>query len=400
MPGASRGDHSLLHRLNEVLGSSTDSAWSLMLSGEAPWAKLSELFRGLYGDVQTGAGKKVESKFSYVGLGPTIAWVNACNDLYYPVMHDSIEAFPRLWRPVLKVVGTTPYHLVSLGVGTGQKDRVLLGDLVERRSDLLYVPVDLSAEMLHVGTAETRRARSGQYLLPVQLDFSHQDNLNELRSLLVRLVGDDPIMYGLLGNTVANSDDDVELLSTIADLLRPQDRLLLEVATTNALDEMAAKRASEEYANSEAYRFYAVSALDQNTDLTTDTRSMTFTAMPEGNRALRIEAYYQNQTGRSIPMRLPNRAHVNFADGENIRVTLSRKYSSAGLDGLLASAGLTRLNDRGLPAPQRRSATVRFSVDLILLARQAQDSEPASTAAADIWRKAAGGERPTPGTPR
>ncbi len=390
-------DHPLLHRLHEALASTTDSSWSLMLSGEAPWAKLSELFRGLYGDVQTGAGKKVESKFSYIGLGPTIAWVNACNDLFYPVMHDGIEGFPRLWRPVEAILGRQPYHLVSLGVGTGQKDRTLLKDLAARRPDLLYVPVDLSAEMLHVGTAETRRDRPRGYVLPIQLDFSQPDNLTELRALVHRLVGDDPVIYSLLGNTVANFDDDVELLGTIADILRPQDRLLMEAATTGSLDEEAAKRAYEEYANSEAYRVYAISALAQNTDLTTDTHSLTFGAEPEGDRALRIEAHYQNQTGANIRVTLPNRGLVDFRAGEGIRVTLSRKYSTTGLSTLLTAAGLAPLNEQAArPVPRRASARATFGLELLLLA--AKQTEQAPSVADDIWRKTAA--RPAGGKAR
>jgi hypothetical protein len=251
--------------------------------------------------------------------------------------------------------------------------------------------------MLHVGTAETNRDRPGRYLLPIQLDFSQADNLTELRALLIRLVGDDPILYGLLGNTVANFDQDAELLGTIADLLRPQDRLLMEVATTTSLDEEAAKRAYEEYANSEAYRVYAISALAQHTDLTTDTHSLAFGARPEGNRALRIEAHYQNQTGHDIRFTLPNRALVDFPAGEGIRITLSRKYTASGLAELVGSAGLTPLNERVRPPQRRRPSDATFGLDLLLLAPAAQEPAPPSVAD-DIWRKT--GDRPGGGRPR
>jgi hypothetical protein len=32
----------------------------------------------------------------YVGLGPTLAWLQVCRDPFYPVLYDSSEAFARL----------------------------------------------------------------------------------------------------------------------------------------------------------------------------------------------------------------------------------------------------------------------------------------------------------------
>ena len=37
----------------------------------------------------------------------------------------------------------TPFHYVSLGVGTGHKDRSILQDLLGANPGLLYLPVDL-----------------------------------------------------------------------------------------------------------------------------------------------------------------------------------------------------------------------------------------------------------------
>ena len=48
-------------------------------------------------------------------------------------------------------------------------------------------------------------------LLPVQLDFSDDENLAELHVLRDRLMGDRPILWGLL-DTAANFEDDFELI--------------------------------------------------------------------------------------------------------------------------------------------------------------------------------------------
>ena len=51
--------------------------------------------------------------------------------------------------------------------------------------------------------------------LAVQLDFSIWDNMKVLGEMLSRLVGDDPILYTLTGNTLANFESDEELLEWV-----------------------------------------------------------------------------------------------------------------------------------------------------------------------------------------
>jgi uncharacterized SAM-dependent methyltransferase len=182
------------------------------------------------------------------------------------------------------------------------------------------------------------------------------------------LLDDAPILYSLLGNTVANTDDDADLLTLLGELLRPQDRLLLEVSTTSDLSDEALREAWGEYANSEAYRIHATSALGQFTDLTIDNRMLVFESFVEDDRAIRIETRYQNSTGQPMTVALPNRATINFAVDEAIRVTLARKYLLSGVDALIGEAGLTRVNDR-LTQPSKRSRRPAFSRDLLLLAK-------------------------------
>ena len=97
---------------------------------------------------------------------------------------------------------------------------------------MFYVPVDMSAEMLRICLQPMnvlpfiRRFRS--QLLPVQLDFSFEENVDELNGLRDRPIGEEPVLFSLLGNTMANFEDDVEPVERLArQLLRPQDRLML-----------------------------------------------------------------------------------------------------------------------------------------------------------------------------
>lgn len=104
-------------------------------------------------------------------------------------------------------------------------------------------------------------------ILPAQLDFSSPTNLKVLGAVLRTLVGDEPILFSLLGNTLAIFDDDEELLTTLTALLRPQDRLVLEAATADRLDEELARDAAKEYRQSRSFCEFATAAVLRHTDL-------------------------------------------------------------------------------------------------------------------------------------
>jgi Histidine-specific methyltransferase, SAM-dependent len=379
-------DRHFVEKLQQVIEDS-DFEWSLQLIAEDPTHKLATLTADLSGrPSNTGDGKQITSGFAYWGTAPTIAWSAACNDRFYPVMQQSIESFSGRWKRVRSKLDSVPYHYVSLGIGTGQKDGVILPDLLGVQPKLLYVPVDLSAAMLRIGVRESARSvnLAPTQMLPVQLDFAIRDNMAELRALLQRLIGDEPVLYSLLGNTLANFDDDVELLRTLTSQLRPQDRFLLEVATTDALDDDLADAAAEEYHHSRAYQEFVTSALMMYTDLTINMDSVLYRGSVEGERALLVKVIYQNRTGADLRFILPDRTKVAFPDRDTIRLYLSRKYTRRGLDGMLGAVGVEKLQGIHSGFTQQRSPRA-FGTDLLLLAAGDRVPEQRATKADEIW---------------
>jgi len=355
----------IYERLSEAI-SGTDFNWTLCLVGEDQAEKMSELTKGLRGDLRTGEGKHVTSGFAYWGIGPTIAWSNACSDVFYPVMKESLRNFKYSWRQVQPGLDGNRWHYVSLGVGNGQKDHIMLEHLNALHPRMTYVPVDMSADMLGLGSRETSNVVGFDRTIPIQLDISNAQNLVELKRLLRHLFGDEPILFGLLGNTMANFDTDEVLLRSLSDLLRPQDRFLLEVATTTSVADELAQAAAEEYVSSRFFREFVTSSLLHHTDLTIDMDSVEFHGSVEAiGRALRIEVRYHNKTGETIRMTLPSREVINFAAGQSVQVYLTRKYSSQGLQKIIDRVGLVKvITTEDQPDERRRT----FGVDLLLLA--------------------------------
>lgn len=329
-PVQPEGDRSPVLSGLEALPWETDFPWSLILVGEDQAGKLATLTGDLRRGVSTtGGGKRITSGFSYLGTEPAIAWANACRDRLYPVMKQSIESFGLRWRSIRESLGGKPYHYVSLGPGDGQKDAVILRDLRRDNALLCYVAVDMSTEMLRLGVPALIRELklSCRRVLSVQLDFSSQGNVAELRRVLNVLFDEEAILFSLLGNTMTNFDNDTELLRMFAEqLLRPQDRFVLEVATTRQLDDTLAQEAAEECGRSRTFREFITSALMHYTDLRIDMDSVLFQGSVEEERAFLIKVVYQNRTGRDIRITLPDRTDVSFPRQDTVLLGVSRKY--------------------------------------------------------------------------
>ncbi len=365
-----------------------DFAWSLLLVGEDQTDKLATLtgdLRGPFSD--TGDGKQVTSGFSYWGIGPTIAWAHACSDPFYLVMKAGADAFGKQWRDIRPHVENRGFHFVSLGIGTGNKDRVIIDDLRDGHPDLLYIPVDMSSEMLRMGVQEiTRSTRLPMsQVLPVQIDFSIADNVDELREMLARLVGDEPILYTLTGNTLANFERDAEELATIAQVLRSQDRLLLELATTTRLDQEAADAAADEYQGTRAFTEFVTSALRYNTDMTIDNARVKFRGFVEDDDALLVKIMFQNDTGSPITMGLPDHTDVVLPVNDTIRLYTTRKYSATRLDKLVAECDLDLVESSHSQFRHTRKPSP-FGLDLMLLAPKGAEGPP-RTIADELWAR-------------
>jgi uncharacterized SAM-dependent methyltransferase len=365
-----------------------DFAWSLLLVGEDQTDKLATLTGDLRGPVsETGDGKQITSGFSYWGIGPTIAWANATNDPFYLVMKAGTESFLRHWRKMKPHVAAGGFHLVSLGIGTGVKDRTILEDMRRNYPDMFYIPVDMSSEMLRLGTLEpVRGARFPMsQVLPVQLDFSIADNIDELGQMLARLVGDDPILYTLTGNTLANFESDEEVLGVITRVLRPQDRLLLEVASTTQLDQETAAAAADEYHQTRAFAEFVTSALRYNTDLKIDNERVKFLGEVEDEDAILVKILWQNDTGAEVRMGLPDHTEVVLPVGDTIRLYTTRKYSTTRLKKITNACDLTPVE-----AVQSQFRYTRrpnpFGLDLLLLA-PGTAREAIGSLADDIWAR-------------
>jgi L-histidine Nalpha-methyltransferase len=373
--------------ISDLLEKSTDesdSGWTLCFIGDSQQKKLVELVAGLKGD-----GKKISSGFSYWGIGPTMSWAKTSNDPYYPVMSESLQSFMTRWSNIYSnYEGDRSFHYVSLGVGTGKKDKYIIKSLLDTQPDSIYFPVDMSSTMLRIAiqeVSEIERLRGNQ-ILPVQIDFSDRDKTKSLRGLIDQVVPGQPILFSLLGNTLANFQADTELLRSISNLLRPGDLLLIEVASTKDLDEKTKQEAKIEYETIDSFRKFVTSALLQNTDIHINLKHLRVIPIIEEDKAILIKFIYRNETGEDIELMLPDWSFERFLKMESIELHLTRKYTSKGIERIISDNHLSIVDRRVTNFGDDQSKT-KFGMDLILLSPEARgDSEDSRPLAVNPWK--------------
>jgi L-histidine N-alpha-methyltransferase len=307
-------------------------------------------FVGLTSDLsrafnQMGDGKRIASGHACSGRGSAVAWASVCRDPLCGPPRQSVESFAERWAEVRGSAPTQPCHYVSLGSGDGRKDGVLLADLSRVNRDLCYLPVDTSEDLLHLAVRGLihRLKLPTDRIMSLPWDFSLRENISALRRLLDELFGPTPVLFSLLGGAVSGFEKDTELLGLLGSLLRPGDRLLLEVEVTDSVSQNLVPMAVGEYSRSPVFGEFVASSLRHHTDLPVDVEDIELLGTVEDSRALVVKTVYR--ACDDLALTLPNSTSARLACDDTIRLALSRKYSPEGLATMVADAGLRIVGD-------------------------------------------------------
>ncbi|MFL6121999.1 L-histidine N(alpha)-methyltransferase [Actinophytocola sp.] len=325
-------------------------------------------FIGLINDLSrpadsSGDGKRITSAHAFAGMGAANAWAAVCRDPLGSPARQSNQTFAARWRKIRASAPAEPCHYVSLGPGDGRKDGVVLTDLSRVNRDLCYLPVDTGQELLHLAiTGQLRNlGLPPDRVMSLPWDFSSRESVTTLRGLLDELFGSMPMLFSLLGNTIAGFDDDTAVLALVGSLLRPGDRLLLEVEATTDLGPALAASAADEQAYTLSFGEFVTAALRHHTRLSPGWGDVEVLGAVEAERALVVKTVYRS--GEDQVMSLPNGTAAPLGLDDTVRLSLSRKYSPEGLARLVRAAGLDVLADvcTGTGGP--------FGLALLVLAR-------------------------------
>ncbi len=335
----------------------TSKKWLLTYIGENQLQKLGALVV----DLTNAKERQIRSGYSYWGLGPACMWERACHDGVGYHMRENIERFPEAVRALSEFIDRERYNFVSLGVGEGSKDKVIIRDVfcsnteLYPRDNFLYMPVDMSLDMLRISAEKTQELLPHHHCLGIQRDIESYGGILEI-SQLAKLVGNgQPILYGFLGNTIANVESPEEVLKNIASVMTEEDLLLFEVQmiSDNSFDDQIPYEAIRNEYLSGAFRRFVESALLQNSDLRINSNEMNNSYRVDISKldwgsygsCLIIDCFFENNTGRPLYITLITGDTFTVESNEKIRLLRSRKFPSATLQNFVRANGFSILGE-------------------------------------------------------
>ena len=262
-------------------------------------------------------------------------WKLATADNQYKTLSHSIASFPSRWNLLKKSIDSR-MHYVSIGPGTGEKDGFVLKHLATLSSSpIVYIPVDISADLLRMSLDISMQGIDEDAIdvLPIELDISSDRGLVGLKKV-IELMTDGPVLLGLLGNTLANFQQDAEMLERIATLLSgPDDILMMELATAKKATEELADKAAEEYEGSVSFRNFVMAALTQYTNCTQESGRVVYDGQAAA-AAIEITTYFTPRT--KLEIYVSDTDHFPLGTKESIELYRSRKYTTQGLQSLFS----------------------------------------------------------------
>ncbi|MDM9384117.1 L-histidine N(alpha)-methyltransferase [Chlorogloeopsis sp. ULAP01] len=339
--------------VNNVSRLELTSNWLLTYVGENPLYKLNDFII----DLKNKENRRIQSGYSYCGVGPTRMWNNACYDPAYHMLNN-IQRFPQYARKLTHLVDKNCYNFVSLGVGEGTKDKGIISDFfnedgnTQPRDNFLYVPVDMSREMLRVAIGAVQELPVHRRIA-IQRDIETQDGMTEIAQIAQIFGQQQPIMYGFIGNTIANVEKPKQVLDNIVRVMRDDDLLLFEVQIIDPYKleprnfQRTISSIQAEYENI-SFRKFAFSALLQNAflNLTPIERDDFYTVEVSSNdwqnygQVIQIDCFFENKSTKPLHIILAEEENIILNPQEKIRLYRSRKFLQSTLHNFIEARSL------------------------------------------------------------
>ncbi|MCC6861895.1 MAG: L-histidine N(alpha)-methyltransferase [Bryobacterales bacterium] len=163
--------------------------------------------------------RDLPEKFFYWTPLSARCWLALAND-------PDFEGLTQVWKRLASKAGEITEHMsrsvavVSLGAGDGAREEHLLNALQTARPAVEYFPVDASQPLLEAACARAEDAEV--QTLGIKADISSPAHL-----VLAADASESPKLFLLAGNTLG-AFDPLDMLRSISQSLRPDDRLIVD----------------------------------------------------------------------------------------------------------------------------------------------------------------------------
>jgi L-histidine N-alpha-methyltransferase len=294
-------------------------------------------------DGLTATPRQIHPKYFYDSEGSRL--FDAICELpeYYPTRTEQ-SILARHGEEIVRAAAAGT--LIELGSGSSQKTEHLLRPLLERADDALYVPVDFSEAAVREASVRLVATHPGLRVHGVIGDFEkHLGGIPEADSRL----------FAFLGSTIGNFTpwQMRHFLSRIHLLMRSGDTLLIGIDLVKDRDELEAAY-NDSAGVTAAFNKNVLASINRNLSGDFDLDAWQHVAFFDEERSwieMRLRST-RPQTVRIAAIDLT----VEFAQGDEIRTEISRKFTCAAFAHELGEAGFTV--DRWFSDPQDRFGLV------------------------------------------
>jgi len=266
---------------------------------------------------------RLPDRFLYLDEAGAAGWLALADSSEFDIA-AALEGLLRGAAAELAALLPERCDVVSLGAGSGRKERLLLEALCARGGRPCYFPVDISAPLIERALAEAE---------PLGLEGC---GLVAPLEALPRLAPcfRSPLLLCCLGNTFCNFEPHW-LLPLLRDALGPDGRLLLDFHLVSSEPEAAQAAVRGRYGSSLNRAFNLGPLLRRGLEAEACELEVALVPVPglgwRTRKAIRVRRAAQVRCGEAV---------VRLAEGSTLELGFTYKYTAQGLEGLLAAGGL------------------------------------------------------------
>ncbi|MFA5134454.1 MAG: L-histidine N(alpha)-methyltransferase [Patescibacteria group bacterium] len=264
--------------------------------------------------------REIISKFSYWGEEPTQAWLRFCRAAEYKTYPQGVSLLRKVSADIADRVGASRVNYISLGVGNGEKDAILLQWLYKTSRLIRYYPIDISTDMIKAGLNHVFAHFRNLPTTAFVTDFKILDEIAQAETFRR-----DRNFFSLLGNTMGNFNQ-VSLLNILRHSLDRNDYLLVGVSTRRERSQETkadVNRIIRSYSN-KASKEFAYSPLKKagikKSDGVVDVEFNRDPLYPRLNRVDLFFCFRKNKTAHYCGQ------EIVYRKGERILLYFSEKY--------------------------------------------------------------------------
>jgi len=226
--------------------------------------------------------------------------------------------------------GSQPLRILELGAGTASKTCLLLAAAARRRIDVVYVPLDVSADALEIACGNVECTFPGVLVEPVVVNYVNSP------PQLEEFDGSTLALY--LGSSIGNflPEESRTILRNLGSQLRDGDALVLGTDLVKDETTMVSAYDDDEWVTA-AFNLNILNRLNRELDADFDLTAFRHRVRWNSQES-RIEMHLESTCEQSIQVSAAE-MELHFRKGETIHTENSYKFTDETLAALLSNAG-------------------------------------------------------------